>query len=326
MKKPGPENASLYKETKAILNKNGIILNRNLGQNYLIDYNKLSQIIKFAKLNQNDVVLEIGPGIGTLTLELAKKAKKVIAIEKDKRIFDILTDRLKNKGIDNVELILADAVKYDFPFFNKIVSNLPYQISSPITFKFLEYDFDLAILMYQKEFAERMNGKVGEKNYSRLSAMLYFKAKVETLSNLPPQSFIPKPKVNSSVIKLVPTNVLTEFNDEFLNKSKINLLSRELSDKKEINYESLCRCLFQHKNKKIRNSLINSHHEIGLKNKKEASTLVKLVEEDETNEFYVDVNKRVIKTTPEEILMLSYLLNEYHDNTKKYYKKYYGNY
>ena len=94
---------------------------------------------------------------------MAKKAKKVIAIEQDPKIFKIISERLKEEKIDNVELINDDALNVDFPKFNKIISNLPYQISSPITFKFLNYDFDLAILMYQKEFAERMNGEVGTK-------------------------------------------------------------------------------------------------------------------------------------------------------------------
>ena len=166
---------SLSKITKNILNQHGIKLNKNLGQNYLIDKNKRDQIINFGNIDENDVILEIGTGIGTLTIELAKKAKKVIAIEQDKKIYEILAGRLKEEKLDNVELINDDALNVEFPKFNKIISNLPYQISSPITFKFLNYDFDLAILMYQKEFAERMNGEVGTKNYSRLSAMLYFK-------------------------------------------------------------------------------------------------------------------------------------------------------
>ena len=128
------EKISLAKETKQILQENGIILNKNLGQNYLIDDFKRKKIIEFAKLTKEDTVLEIGPGIGTLTIELAKKAGKVIAIEQDTTIFNILKKRLEKEQIDNVELINGDAVKVDFPEFNKIVSNLPYQISSPISF------------------------------------------------------------------------------------------------------------------------------------------------------------------------------------------------
>ena len=129
---------SLSKITKSILNQHGITLNKNLGQNYLIDENKRNQIVNFGEIDEDDIILEIGPGIGTLTIELAKKAKKVIAIEQDENICKILTTRLKDEKIDNVELINDDALKTDFPEFNKIISNLPYQTSSPITFKFLD--------------------------------------------------------------------------------------------------------------------------------------------------------------------------------------------
>ena len=278
---------SLSKITKNILNQHGITLNKNLGQNYLIDKNKRNQIIGFGDVDKNDVVLEIGTGIGTLTIELAKKAKKVIAIEQDENICKILTKRLKDEKIDNVELINDDALKVDFPKFNKIISNLPYQISSPITFKFLEYDFDLAILMYQKEFADRMNGEVGSKNYSRLSAMLYFKCNVETLTNVSAESFIPKPKIDSTVVKLTPKeNRISE--DDF----KI--------------YSNFTKALFQHRNKKIKNALIDSRHIISNIDKKILKKRLNAIEDDELNEY---LSKRVVELTPEEILFLSKKLN-----------------
>ena len=102
---------SLSKTTKAILNEYGIKLNKNLGQNYLIDRNKRDQIIQFGNLTKDDVVLEIGPGIGTLTIELAKRVKKVIAIEQDSNICQILENRLKKENIDNVELIRQNHLK-----------------------------------------------------------------------------------------------------------------------------------------------------------------------------------------------------------------------
>ena len=232
------EKISLAKETKSILQENDIKLNKNLGQNYLIDDFKRKKIINYGNLTKEDTVLEIGPGIGTLTIELAKKAGKVIAIEQDTTIFNILKRRLEKENINNVELINGDAVKVDFPKFNKIVSNLPYQISSPISFKFLNYDFDLAILMYQKEFADRMNGKVGTKQYSRLSAMLYFKADVKFLTKVSPESFIPSPKVDSAVVELKPK------------ENKIN------EDDYKV-YSKVVKALFQHRNKKARNALID---------------------------------------------------------------------
>ena len=279
---------SLSKTTKNILNQYGIKLNKNLGQNYLIDQNKRDQIINFGNINNDDVVLEIGSGIGTLTLELAKKAKKVIAIEQDKKICEILTNRLKTEKIDNVELICDDALKVEFPKFNKIISNLPYQISSPITFKFLDYNFDIAILMYQKEFAERMNGKVGTKNYSRLSAMLYFKSDVEKLTDVSCESFIPKPKINSSVIKLTP---------------KENLISH---DDFKI-YSKFTKALFQHRNKKIKNALIDSRHIIGNVDKKILKKRLNDINDIKIDEFF---KKRVVVLRPEEILFLSKKLNQ----------------
>lgn len=278
---------SLSKITKNILNQHGITLNKNLGQNYLIDKNKRNQIIGFGDVDKNDVVLEIGTGIGTLTIELAKKAKKVIAIEQDENICKILTKRLKDEKIDNVELINDDALKVDFPKFNKIISNLPYQISSPITFKFLEYDFDLAILMYQKEFADRMNGEVGSKNYSRLSAMLYFKCNVETLTNVSAESFIPKPKIDSTVVKLTPKE-------------------NRISDDDFKIYSNFTKALFQHRNKKIKNALIDSRHIISNIDKKILKKRLNAIEDDELNEY---LSKRVVELTPEEILFLSEKLN-----------------
>ena len=278
---------SLSKITKSILNQHGITLNKNLGQNYLIDKNKRDQIINFGNLNKNDTVLEIGTGIGTLTLEIARKAKKVIAIEQDENIYKILTKRLEDEQIDNVEPINDDALSVDFPKFNKIISNLPYQISSPITFKFLEYDFDLAILMYQKEFAERMNGKVGTKDYSRLSAMLYFKCNVETLTDVSSESFIPKPKIDSTVVKLTPK------------ENKI-----DAADFKT--YSKFTKALFQHRNKKIKNALIDSRHIINNIDKKILKQRLNSIEDDELNEY---LSKRVVALTPEEILKLSKELN-----------------
>ena len=278
---------SLSKITKNILNQHGIKLNKNLGQNYLIDKNKRDQIINFGNIDENDVILEIGTGIGTLTIELAKKAKKVIAIEQDKKIYEILAGRLKEEKLDNVELINDDALNVEFPKFNKIISNLPYQISSPITFKFLNYDFDLAILMYQKEFAERMNGEVGTKNYSRLSAMLYFKCDVEKLTDVSSESFLPKPEIDSTVVRLTPKE-------------------NKISDEDFKVYSNFTKALFQHRNKKIRNALIDSRHVITDLDKKEMKKRLNAIESEKINK---KKKKRVTVVSPEEILFLSREIN-----------------
>ena len=262
-------------------------MNKNVGQNYLIDKNKRDQIIDFANITKKDVILEIGAGIGTLTIELARKAQKVIAIEQDKKICEILSKRLEKEKIDNVELINDDALNVDFPKFNKIVSNLPYQISSPITFKFLNYDFDLAVLMYQKEFAQRMNGKVGTKNYSRLSCMLYFKCNVEKLTDVSCESFIPKPKIDSTVVCLTPKE-------------------NKISDDDFKVYSKFTKALFQHRNKKIKNALIDSRHIVCNLDKKEIKEKINSIESDELNEY---LKKRVIEITADEILFLSKEIN-----------------
>ena len=273
---------SLSKTTKAILNEYGIKLNKNLGQNYLIDRNKRDQIIQFGNLTKDDVVLEIGPGIGTLTIELAKRVKKVIAIEQDSNICQILENRLKKENIDNVELINDDALNVEFPKFDKIISNLPYQISSPITFKFLNYDFQLAILMY-----------------SRLSAMLYFKCDVDLLTGVSAESFIPKPKVDSTVVRLTPK--LPELNGQ-LKHLNIN----EINEKDFKTYSKFVKALFQHRNKKVKNALIDSRHIITDLDKKEMKAKLNSIKQKKIEEL---LSERITNLTPEEILYLSIHLN-----------------
>lgn len=205
---------------------------KKLGQHFLTDKKILEREVEYAELSKNDIVLEIGAGDGRLTELLAEKAK-VIAIEKDRRLIEIL----KKKNLRNVKIIQADALKIDFPKFNKIVSNLPYQISSPITFKFFEYKWDLAILTYQKEFGERFIAKPGEKNYSRLTVAVNYYCKPEILEKVPKEKFYPKPKIDSVIVKLTPKK--PEFGtDDF--------------------FWELVKSLFQHKKKLIKNALADA--------------------------------------------------------------------
>jgi 16S rRNA (adenine1518-N6/adenine1519-N6)-dimethyltransferase len=272
-------------DTLKILKKNGIRLNKRKGQNYLIDTQILSKILNHANISLKDTILEIGPGIGTLTIPLAGMAGKVVAVEQDQKVAEILKERLKNLKITNVEVIIGDAVKIKLPSFNKVISNLPYQISSPITFKLLKENFDYAILMYQQEFAERMIAKPGDTNYSRLSVMLYVCSDVELLFKVSMNSFFPQPKVSSAVIKLTP-NPKLDIDEFFLN---------------------ITRALFQHKNKKVRNALIDSFHEISNMDKNIVKDIVSNLDERLMND-------RVIKLTPEEIMVISnqlkYLMNK----------------
>jgi len=244
-------------------------MKKSLGQNFLIDKNVALREVKYANITKEDVVLEVGPGKGIITRLLAEKAKKVIAIEIDEKIIRNLIGKIPN----NVELIHKDALKVDFdtlPTFNKIVSNLPFQISSPITFKFFEYNFDLAVLIYQKEFADRMIAKHGSKDYSRLSVGVYYKTKCELLETIPKTCFKPQPKVDSCLLRLTKRKTPPFF--------VIN----------EIFFFNITKNLFNHRRKKIKNILDNEY---------------KILRDDQP---YSD--KRVEELSPEQIGNLSNIL------------------
>ncbi|UCE72908.1 MAG: ribosomal RNA small subunit methyltransferase A [Methanomassiliicoccales archaeon] len=180
--------------------ENNIKLDKRKGQYILKDEQIIKRQIDYAGLKGHETVLEIGPGLGALTFKLANKAKQVIAIEKDPRLFSYLKERIPK----NVELINADVMKIAIPRFDVVVSNLPYQISSPVTFKLLDSKFERAILMYQKEFAERMVAKAGDSGYSRLSVNVYYKADCRILEAVPKEAFSPVPEVDGAIIELIP--------------------------------------------------------------------------------------------------------------------------
>lgn len=194
---------------KKLLKEYGIYPSKRLGQNFLIDKKVFQKIIKAANLSKNDVVLEIGPGIGNLTLELAKEAKRVVAIEKDKKMCGPLKEILNNLDIKNVEIINQDILKINtkYKILNtkyKLVANLPYYISSPIIRKFLEIKKQPKeiILMVQKEVAKRICAKPPKMSILAVSVQFY--AKPEIISFVSKKSFWPQPKVDSAIIKITP--------------------------------------------------------------------------------------------------------------------------
>lgn len=221
---------------------------KKLGQHFLIDKEILKREVEYANLSRKDDVLEIGAGDGRLTELIAERAGKVIAVEKDKRLINILDKRLKAKKLKNVEIISGDALKIEFPKFNKIISNLPYRISTPITFKFFKYlkkyKWSLAVLSYQKEFGERFIAKPGEKNYSRLTVAVNYYCRPEILEIIPKEKFHPRPKVDSVIVKLIPKKSFET--DEFLWK--------------------VVEKLFQHKRKLVKNALKDSGWKEKIKN------------------------------------------------------------
>ena len=170
-----------------------------LGQHFLNDRSVIERIVSFAEIKREDRVLEIGPGTGILTKALAARAGSVYAVEVDP---DLAAQLLG--CAPNVLVINADALTVILPDYNKIVSNLPYQISSKISYRLLPRPFDLAILMFQKEFAERMMALPGSKDYGRLAMIAGFFCQIEILEGVPRTAFRPVPEVDSLIVRLRP--------------------------------------------------------------------------------------------------------------------------
>ncbi|MDF1617432.1 16S rRNA (adenine(1518)-N(6)/adenine(1519)-N(6))-dimethyltransferase RsmA [Petrocella sp. FN5] len=197
-------------ETKAIIEKYGFSFQKRFGQNFLIDSNIIDKIIQGASLTKEDVVLEIGPGIGSLTQAMAESAKKVIAVEIDKKLIPVLEDTLS--GYDNIRIINEDILKLDIKKLIseegvnriKVVANLPYYITTPIIMNLLEKRLPITSItvMIQKEVAERMDAVPGTKAYGALSLATSYYAQTELVTMVKPDCFIPRPNVGSAVIKL----------------------------------------------------------------------------------------------------------------------------
>ena len=223
---------NIYEETKFILKKYGITANKNLGQNFLINDQVIEQIVNGAEINKEDLVIEIGPGLGTLTKELLEKAGKVIAIELDKRMIEILTDRFNlytNFELLNADILQVNLEKIITENINntelnlkrvKVVANLPYYITTPIIMKLLEEKLNIASItvMIQKEVADRLVEIPGGKNTGAITYAVYYYAEARKILKVMPNSFIPEPAVESEVInlKIRHTNVVEVKNEELM--------------------------------------------------------------------------------------------------------------
>ncbi|MBO4815694.1 MAG: 16S rRNA (adenine(1518)-N(6)/adenine(1519)-N(6))-dimethyltransferase RsmA [Clostridia bacterium] len=243
---------NLYNETKEILIKYNISANKKLGQNFLIDDETVNGIIKAADIKKEDLIIEIGPGLGTLTKFLIEEAGKVFCIELDTRMIGILNDRFKL--CNNFKLINEDVLKVDLQKLIKeekvgdikdvkIVANLPYYITTPIIMKLLEEKLDIESItvMVQKEVADRLVDVPGGKNSGAITYAINYYTKPKKVLDVPNTAFIPAPEVNSSVIKL-----------DVRDKPYVNVKNEELLFK-------IIKIAFMQKRKTLLNALTNGN-------------------------------------------------------------------
>ncbi len=240
------EDKRLYspKYIKEILEKHGFRFSKSLGQNFLIDGNIVRKIVDAGDITASDYVIEIGPGMGTLTEELALRAKKVVAIEIDNTLLPILDETLGK--YNNVEVVHGDVLKIDIQKLIeekldggpvKVVANLPYYVTTPIIAKLIEDNLNLEsiIVMVQKEVAERMEAGPGGKEYGSLSLFVNFYSKPEIVVKVPKTVFMPQPKIDSAVIKLT--------------------IKKELPDVDKVQFFKVVKAAFSKRRKTILNSL-----------------------------------------------------------------------
>lgn len=240
----------LYNETKFIMKKYNLYANKSLGQNFLVDEEVTKNIVSSAEVTKEDLVIEIGPGLGTLTKYLLETKAKVICVELDNRMIEILNDRFSL--YDNFSIINEDVLKIDLNKLIKenkkdgiknvkIVANLPYYITTPIIMKLLEekLDIDSITVMIQKEVAERLCAIPGEKETGSITYAIYYYSNPNIMFNVPNTSFIPEPEVTSTVIRM-----------DILKKPRINVKNEEVLFK-------VIKASFMQKRKTLLNALVN---------------------------------------------------------------------
>lgn len=219
---------------------------KKLGQHFLKNREVIQKVIELARFDKSDTVLEIGPGLGALTIPLSGSVGQVIAVEKDPELVEILKKRLDRKNIRNVQLVKADILRFDPwqltgppPKKGKVIGNLPYNISSPLLEKLIEHRERItrAILMFQYEFAHRLTSSPGNRAYGSLSVLTQYYARVSPLLRVSSDDFYPKPKVGSMVIEI-------DFENPFPDRAE-----------DEAFFKKTVRQAFQHKRKTLLNSL-----------------------------------------------------------------------
>ena len=239
---------NVLKETRFIMDKYHITANKNLGQNFLIDDEAVAGIVEAANVSKDDLIIEIGPGLGTLTKKLLDRAGKVICIELDKRMIEILNDRFSM--YDNFKVLNDDVLKVDLKTLianekiknTKIVANLPYYITTPIIMKLLEerLDIETITVMIQKEVADRLVTKPGTGDTGAITYTIHYYTEPKRVIEVPNTAFIPVPKVNSTVINL-----------NILKKPRVTV-------KDEAKLFEVIKTAFMQKRKTLVNALANS--------------------------------------------------------------------
>jgi len=213
-----------------------IVPNKSLGQNFTVESSVFQRIIDYASLDQNDAVLDVGAGLGFLTRSLADKCKSVLAIEADAGLIEVLHEQIGN--LPNVRIIGGSVFKVQIPFFNKVVSIPPYQISSQLILWLFGKDIDCAVFVFQKEFANRLVASIGSDGYGWLTVAAYYFLEVELLDWIPNWMFYPQPEVGSIVVRLKPKKPsLFALGDQAL-------------------FVQLAQSLFRNRNRKVRNAVL----------------------------------------------------------------------
>ncbi|EHY66601.1 18S rRNA (adenine1779-N6/adenine1780-N6)-dimethyltransferase [Nematocida ausubeli] len=258
---------------------------KTFGQHILKNPGIVTTMIDRAKIKPTDTVLEIGPGTGNLTLKLLDKCKRVVAIEKDRKIASDLIKRVGSRKT-KLQLLIDDAIEVEYPYFDLCVSNTPYQISSPLVFKLLNYPFRACVLMFQKEFADRLCATAGTSNYCRLSVSVQIRATVTHVMKVSRKNFRPPPKVESSIVRIEPRR---------------NKLDIDLNE-----FDGMLRICFSRKNKTIgsifRQSTIKN---LLFQNRDKIADIPE--EEDTNNETVIEEKTKI---TPQEEEVLNKVLEE----------------
>jgi 16S rRNA (adenine1518-N6/adenine1519-N6)-dimethyltransferase len=189
-------------KTQLLLREHEIVPNKKMGQNFMIDFSIFHKLKEYASLNKNDIVLDGGAGLGYLTEFLASRCKKVVAIEKDNALVEVMKDQLRD--FNNVSIIQGDLLKIILPKFNKIISIPPYYLSSRLIQWLFKQQFECAILIMQQAFAEKLSADSNSEAYSWLTVVTQYNAKIDLLDLVPPEKFFPKPEVTSKIVRITP--------------------------------------------------------------------------------------------------------------------------